>query len=154
MDITIRSIGTVRGGRHRPEDDHWDAVTSEIHLDTSWISPESLHGLETFSHVEVLFHFDRTDRTTVVTGTRHPRGREDWPIVGILAQRGSVRPNLLGITVCRVLAVAGPVLRVVGLDAVDGTPVFDIKPYMSGFAPRGPVREPDWAHEIMAQYWL
>ncbi len=153
MEIAIRAVGRVRGGRRAVTDDDWDAVTAEIHLDESWIPGEALRGLEDFSHVEVLFHFDRQDPAKVVTGVRHPRGRKGWPAVGILAQRGSARPNRLGITICRVVGVAGSVLTVKGLDAVDGTPVFDIKPYMSGFAPRGPVREPDWAQEIMIRYW-
>jgi tRNA (Thr-GGU) A37 N-methylase len=89
----------------------------------------------------------------VVTGVRHPRGRADWPRVGILAQRGKNRPNRIGATICRIVGVEGRVLRVSGLDAIDGTPVIDIKPVMSGFLPRGEVREPDWALEIMKDYW-
>ena len=64
-----------------------------------------------------------------------------------------MRPNLLGMTICRVLGVEGSKILVQGLDAIDGTPVLDIKPVMTGFAPRGPVREPEWAHEIMTDYW-
>ena len=64
-----------------------------------------------------------------------------------------MRPNLLGMTICHVLSVEGSKVRVQGLDAIDGTPVLDIKPVMTGFAPRGPVREPKWAHEIMTDYW-
>ena len=56
-------------------------------------------------------------------------------------------------TVCEVVTVKGLTLEVKGLDAIDGTPVLDIKPVMSGFSPRGEVREPDWAREIMAKYW-
>ena len=153
MEITLRAIATVRGGRRQRIDDDWDSVTAEIHLDEEWIPADALVGIDSFSHVEILFRFDRLDPSDVVTGMRHPRDRRDWPAVGILAQRGSVRPNLMGITVCRVLRLEGPVLTVRGLDALDGTPVFDIKPYMTGFAPRATVREPAWAQEIMARYW-
>ena len=69
------------------------------------------------------------------------------------AQRGRVRPNRLGVTVCRLLAVDGQGVRVRGLDAIDGTPVLDLKPYLVGFGPRGEVVEPSWATEIMADYW-
>jgi tRNA (Thr-GGU) A37 N-methylase len=82
-----------------------------------------------------------------------PRGRKDWPRIGIFAQRGRVRPNRLGVTVCRLVRVDGLVLHVEGLDAIDGTPVLDIKPVMSGFLPRGELREPEWARAIMASYW-
>lgn len=89
----------------------------------------------------------------VVPGSRHPRGNPNWPRVGIFAQRGKDRPNRLGVTVCRLLAIEGTVLKVKGLDAIDGTPVLDIKPYMQGFAPREAVREPSWAAELMRDYW-
>jgi len=84
---------------------------------------------------------------------RRPRGREDWPLVGIFAQRGRNRPNRLGVSVCRIVSVEGLDLEVEGLDAIDGTPVVDIKPVLSGFLPRGEVREPAWAAEIMESYW-
>ena len=86
-------------------------------------------------------------------GARRPRGNPDWPLVGIFAQRGKNRPNRLGVTVCRIVSVEGLTLEVEGLDAIDGTPVLDIKPVMSGFQPRGDLREPDWARQIMAGYW-
>jgi tRNA (Thr-GGU) A37 N-methylase len=89
----------------------------------------------------------------IVTTARHPRGNADWPKVGIFAQRGKNRPNRLGVTVCSIIAVEGLDLVVEGLDAIDGTPVVDIKPVMRGFLPRGEVREPAWAAEIMAAYW-
>jgi tRNA-Thr(GGU) m(6)t(6)A37 methyltransferase TsaA len=151
--LTLKAIGFVRGGRTEVVDDDWDAVQAEIVLDPEHFTAEALTGLETFSHVEVLFHFHKGDPDKIVTGTRHPRGREDWPKVGIFAQRGAMRPNLLGMTICHVLGVEGAKLRVQGLDAIDGTPVLDIKPVLTGFAPRGTVREPDWAVEIMAEYW-
>ena len=74
-------------------------------------------------------------------------------MVGIFAQRGKDRPNRIGVTVCSLLGVDGLTLRVRGLDAIDGTPVLDIKPVMRGFLPRGEVREPEWAGELMKGYW-
>ena len=153
MELTLMAIGFVRGGRTEIVDDAWDTVKAEIELDADHFSEEALLGLRDFSHIEVLFHFHEGDPLGVVTGTRHPRGRLDWPKVGIFAQRGAMRPNRLGITICRILGVEGSKVLVQGLDAIDGTPVLDIKPVMTGFAPRGVVREPDWAREIMAEYW-
>ncbi len=63
------------------------------------------------------------------------------------------RPNRIGVTVCRLLAVEGLVLKVRGLEAIDGTPVLDIKPVMRGFLPRGEISEPAWASAIMKEYW-
>ena len=151
--ITLTSIGTVSSPRTEPIDDDWDAIEARIELDAEQFGAEALAGLTDFSHIEVLFHIHLADESTINTGARHPRGREDWPKVGIFAQRGKDRPNRLGSCVCLVLGVKGTSLLVHGLDAIDGTPVLDIKPYMTGFGPRGTIREPDWATEIMKDYW-
>lgn len=153
MSLGILPIGHVHGGRAEAVDDAWDAVEAEILLDPAQLGAEAALGLRAFSHVVVVFVFDRLDPAKVERGARHPRGRLDWPRVGILAQRGSPRPNRIGVTTCRLLGVDGLRLRVRGLDAVDGSPVLDVKPHMTGFDPRGAVREPDWAREIMQGYW-
>jgi tRNA (adenine37-N6)-methyltransferase len=152
-DLGVRPLGTVRGGRREVEDDGWGEVRATIELDPAVVGERATVGLDAFSHLEVVFLFDRVDPATVTTGTRHPRGNPDWPEVGILAQRGKARPNRLGVSRCALLAVDGLRLEVAGLDAVDGTPVLDVKPWMAGFAPRGPVTEPRWARELMAGYW-
>ena len=113
----------------------------------------SLAGLDGFSHVEVVFLFHLVADSAIVTSARHPRGRADWPKVGIFAQRGKDRPNRIGVTICKLLAVRGATIQVSGLDAVDGTPVIDIKPCMRGFLPREEVVEPAWASELMESYW-
>ncbi len=151
--IEMIPIGHVRSARHEAIDDAWDAVATRIALDPARLAPDATAGLDAFSHVEVIFHFDRAPAEGVNTGARHPRGRADWPKVGILAQRGKDRPNRIGVTVCRLLSVDGLTLAVEGLDAIDGTPVLDIKPVMTGFLPRGAVREPDWAAALMKDYW-
>jgi tRNA-Thr(GGU) m(6)t(6)A37 methyltransferase TsaA len=151
--IEVIPIGLVRGGRSEPIDDDWDHVEAEIVLDASRFAPDAAAGLDGFSHIEVIFHFDRADPEKINTGAHHPRGNTAWPKIGIFAQRGKDRPNRIGVTVCRILSVDGLSLRVRGLDAIDGTPVLDIKPVMTGFLPRGEIREPDWARELMAGYW-
>jgi tRNA-Thr(GGU) m(6)t(6)A37 methyltransferase TsaA len=153
MEILLHPIGYVRGGRSAPIDDDWDTETCTIELDPARFEPSALRGLDECSHVEVVYHFHLVDEAYVVSGARRPRGRADWPEVGIFAQRGRVRPNRIGVSVCRVLDVTGLGVRVRGLDAIDATPVLDLKPYFTGFAPRGEVVEPAWATEIMAQYW-
>jgi tRNA (adenine37-N6)-methyltransferase len=149
----VRAIGHVRGGRAAVEDDTWGDVVSRIELDTGVVEPTATRGLGDFSHVEVVYLFDRVDPASVCIGARHPRGRRDWPEVGILAQRAKDRPNRIGTTVCELVSAAGRSIEVLGLDAIDGTPVLDVKPYMTGFAPRRDVREPGWATELMAGYW-
>ena len=152
--IEVHPIGWVRGGRTEATKDGWGDNRSRIELDSTRFTAEALRGLDELSHVEVLWHFHVDADEPTELGARHPRGRTDWPRVGIFAQRGRMRPNRLATSVCRVLAVEGTVLHVEGLDAVDGTPVLDLKPVWSGTLPRGPLREPAWAREIMARYWI
>jgi tRNA-Thr(GGU) m(6)t(6)A37 methyltransferase TsaA len=151
--IILKPVGVVRGSRSEPIDDDWDAVEATIELDIAQFGPDATSSLAEFSHVEVVYHFNRVPDDEINIGARHPRGRRDWPLVGIFAQRGKGRPNRVGVTVCRLVAVDDLRLRVRGLDAIDGTPVLDIKPVMTGFLPRGEIREPQWAKELMAGYW-
>ena len=151
--ITVTPVGVVHSKIAAPADDVWGSVVSTIELDSSRFSPQSLLGLEEFSHVVILFYFHQVPDDTVVTGSRHPRGRTDWPKAGIFAQRGRNRPNKIGLTTCRLLGVEGTFITVANLDAIDGTPVLDIKPYIAEFGPRGEVRQPAWATELMAGYF-
>ena len=151
-EVVLTPIGFVRGGRIEPGDDGWDAEVCTIELDGGRFTPEVVAGLTDFSHVEVVFQFHRVDEAEVVTTARHPREREDWPKVGIFAQRGRVRPNRLGVSVARLEGVDGTNVTVRGLDAIDGTPVLDLKPVLREFLPRGELRQPAWATELMAGY--
>lgn len=153
MIFTIEPIGTVRGGRSDPVDDDWGQSLAAVDLNPGRFNTEALKGLEEFSHVEIVYVFDKVSDDKIESGARHPRGRSDWPKIGIFAQRGKNRPNRLGVTMCRIISVEGLTLNVEGLDAIDGTPVIDIKPVMSGFQPRGEYRESQWAREIMEAYW-
>ena len=150
--LRFEPVATVVGGRSEPVDDDWEGVEAIIRLDERF-EPEALDGLEAFSHVEVVYVFDRVDPADVETGARHPRDNEAWPRVGIFAQRAKDRPNRIGVSICRLLRIEERDLHVAGLDAVDGTPVLDVKPVMAQFAPRGELRQPAWAHELMAGYW-
>lgn len=152
MSIELEPVGHVRGGRVEAVDDDWGKVEAVIEL-APHIYDEALQGLEAFSHALIVFHFDRVDPATVAKELRHPRGNAAWPASGVFAQRGSPRPNRLGVTTAEVVRVDGRRLHVRGLDAIDGTPVLDIKPVIRGFEPRGDVRQPAWADEIMAAYW-
>ena len=151
-EVVLIPVAQIRGGRLQPEDDSWDSEVSEIVLDDRFV-PEALAGLEAFSHIEMVFHFNQVGEDQIIAGARHPRDRKDWPLVGIFAQRGKNRPNRMGVSICRLLSVAGRTLRVRRLDAIDGTPVLDIKPVMKGFLPRGEIVEPEWASTLMKDYW-
>ena len=134
--IALSPIAIARSARKEPIDGGWDAIPTRIELDPARFTADSTAGLGDFSHIEVVYFFDRVADADVQTGARRPRGREDWPLIVILAQRGKVWPNRLGVTICKLLSVNGLTLSVQGLDAIDGTPVIDIKPVTKGFLPR------------------
>jgi tRNA (adenine37-N6)-methyltransferase len=150
--VELDPIGVVVGGRSEPIDDDWALVEADIVLDERF-PDDATAGLEGFSHIDVIFHFDRVDPDHIHVGARHPRNNADWPAVGIFAQRAKARPNRLGLTTCELVAVEGRRLRVRGLDAIDGSPVLDIKPTMEEFLPRGELHQPAWSRELMAGYW-
>lgn len=152
-EIIMVPIGVVSSARADLVDDHWGSIESTITVHSAELSDEALMGLATFSHIEVVYHLHRVQREEIEWGARHPRGRTDWPKVGILAQRAKARPNLIGLSCCELLAVDGRAVRVRGLDAVHGTPVLDIKPYFADFGPIGQVRQPPWSREIMKDYY-
>jgi len=152
MSFALEPIGRVEALRASPEDDFWGGETATIVLDARF-SPEALAGLDAFSHVEVIFLFHAVPEEKIVTTARHPRDNPNWPKVGIFAQRGKNRPNRLGSTTCRLLGIDGRRVRVAELDAIDGTPVLDIKPVLREFLPRECTQQPVWASELMMDYW-
>jgi len=151
-DWNVHAIGFVASPRTAAIDDDWGEVESTITLVAPYGS-DAVRGLTDFSHVEVLYVFHGVDPDSVCTGARVPRGNPAWPEVGIFAQRPKNRPNRIGLATCELVGVDDTVVRVRGLDAIDGTPVLDIKPYMIEFAPRGAVTQPAWSHELMADYY-
>ncbi len=106
----------------------------------------ALLGLDAWSHVNVFYWFDKND----VPQKRgilqvHPRGDAKNPLTGVFACRSPVRPNLIALSVCRIVAVEGRSVTVDKIDAFDGTPVLDLKPFIPPDEPRTGVRVPDWA---------
>jgi tRNA (adenine37-N6)-methyltransferase len=152
-EFLLRPIGTVLGGREEWVEDDWYGVTATIRLDASRFGPGAVQGLDTFSHLEVVFLFDRVDPAKIRTDPRPARGNPQWPPVGVFAGHGPFRPNRLGVSRCRLLGMDGLDLRVADLDALDGTPVLDIKPYLREFGPVDPVSQPGWSSELMRGYY-
>lgn len=151
--ITMTPIGWVKSPRKKIEDDNWGEVLSEIELNEEFISAEAAIGLETFSHIEVIFFMDQVKEEKIQYGARHPRNNRDLPYTGILAQRAKSRPNRIGLTRCKVISVNQNIITVQGLDAINHTPVLDIKPWFEEFAPQGQTHQPEWTRSIMSQYW-
>ena len=152
MNFHFSPIGFVQSIRSQAEDDFWGGEQACICLTESFTA-EAFEGISDFSHVEILFVFHEVEPSKIVMGARHPRNNKNWPKVGIFAQRGKNRPNRLGSTICRIVRVEGLKLYVAELDAINGTPVLDIKPVMVEFLTREKVEQPSWSHELMQQYW-
>ncbi|MGW1142157.1 SAM-dependent methyltransferase [Streptomyces zhihengii] len=151
--VALTPVGRVVGGRAEAVEDGWGDVRAVIRLDDAFREKSPVLGLEAFSHLEVVFVFDRIDPGAVRTGPIPPRGQPDGAPVGVFAHRGPYRPNRLGVSRCRLLRVDGLDLHVTGLDALSGSPVLDIKPYMAEFAPAEDVAQPAWSTRLMSRYY-
>jgi tRNA-Thr(GGU) m(6)t(6)A37 methyltransferase TsaA len=149
--IEVRRIGVVRCAVAEPRDDDWGEVVSELHLEPELAA--GLVGIEQFSHALVVFWMHRSTFAAEGDLTRRPRGRDDMPELGIFAQRARHRPNPIGVTAVRVAGRSGAVLTVKGLDAIDGTPVLDVKPYVPPFDTRADATVPEWMTRLMKGYF-
>lgn len=142
-EIVLRPIGYVRNKVKEPIHQGWEAIESDIELLPELA--EALDGLEDYSHIIVLFwlHLVPEERRGYPRQL-HPRDRQDLPLVGVFATRTQLRPNPIAMTVTRLLRRKKNVLRVRGLDAIDGSPVLDIKPYLPPYDSPEAVRLPEW----------
>ena len=145
-EVTFHPIGYVKNGvGETPKRPNWQLETvSDLVVDRKW--EEGLEGVEGFSHLIVLFWFDRISERDVPLRV-HPMHREDLSVTGLFATRAPNRPNRIGETVVTLLQRKGNVLRVKGLDALDGTPILDIKPYLRSGDLFPDAAEPDWTAE-------
>lgn len=151
MKIQLTPIATVKNTRIAPGDDFWGGTISEIEL-AEGLPEEAFEGIGLFSHLEIIYYFDRVGEGKTVHA-RRPRGNPDYPVMGIFAQRNKDRPNSIGLTTVELVEHRGRVIRVRYLDAIDGTPVLDIKPMFREFMPLAPVRQPEWVNDLMKDYW-
>jgi len=141
--LPIRPIGTVQNGIRRPRSTGWHNVESVIAIDP--IYQQGLTGIDGFSHLIVVtwLHLAATERRDTLA--LHPGGDTRLPLLGVFALRVAARPNPIGVTVVRLLRVEGGALSVRGLDAVDGTPVLDLKPYLPPYDSEPAALLPGWA---------
>ncbi|MFE4764162.1 SAM-dependent methyltransferase [Bacillus mycoides] len=152
MEITIKPVAYVHNSREEMKDDNWGCVVSVIEL-TDELNASALQGIEDFSHLEIIFYFDKVPDDKVQYGARHPRNNLDFPKVGIFSQRGKNRPNKLGVTTVELIEHTGNKLVVKGLDAIDRTPIIDIKPVMKEFLRKNEIKQANWSTVLMKDYW-
>ena len=151
MEVVLHPIGEVRSPVSGSAHVRWGAVVSELHF-TEGFGP-GLAGIEQFSHLLVVFFMHQAPYFAQRNLLRRPGGRPDMPQLGIFAQRAPSRPNALGVSVVRLLARRQGRLVVKGLDALDGSPVLDVKPYFAGFDRAEAATEPEWVSRFMRGYF-
>ncbi|MFP4199952.1 MAG: tRNA (N6-threonylcarbamoyladenosine(37)-N6)-methyltransferase TrmO [Bacillota bacterium] len=127
LPYDIYRIGTVRNGLRRRPDSGWSDTRSLIGILPQY--EEALSGLERYTRIRVIFWFHLKGPSERSVLRVRPMGRKDAPLTGVFATRSPARPNPLGSTVVRLLRVDGVHLYVAALDALEGTPVVDIKPH-------------------------
>ncbi len=149
--ITVKPVAFVANSRKEVIDDHWISIISEIRL-ADHIPDIAFAGIADFSHLEIIFYFDKSAETGIVFSGR-PRGNPVYPVTGIFAQRKKDRPNRIGLSAVELIKHEGRTITVKGLDAVDGTPVLDIKPVFKEFQAKGEIRQPEWVADLMRDYW-
>ena len=150
MEIEIEVIGSVVSPVKEPIDENWGEVVSEIVLEKKYA--DGLIGLEGFSHAVITYFMHLATDKNRVKITRRPQGRDDMPFVGIFSQRAKRRPNPVGVTAVKIIKVENNVLKIQGLDAIDGTPVLDIKPYYPRDRVENPII-PEWVYRLMSNYY-
>jgi tRNA-Thr(GGU) m(6)t(6)A37 methyltransferase TsaA len=148
--MILEPIGVVKSPVTEGVDEGWGSVTSKVVIDEGYAS--GLTGLDSFSHVLIVFYMHRYTFDPDSDLVRRPQGRPDMPRVGIFAQRAKHRPNPIGVTAVKLVSVEGNVVTVRGLDAIDGTPVLDVKPYFPAFD-RREAETPGWVDELMKDYF-
>ena len=144
--ISIRPIGVVRNGVQAPRPDGWASLRSDVVLREELA--DLLDGIEGYSHIFVVFAFDRVPESELRERVR-PRGDARIPEQGVLATRSQLRPSPIGLSVVRLLKRRRNILRVEGLDAIDGTPVLDVKPYFPNYDAVPDASVPEWALALL-----
>lgn len=149
-ELIMTPIGCVKNEVIDKKHSLWGEDLSTIILDEQYTC--GLTGLEGFSHAVILFYLDKARFEKECHLIRRPRNRDDMPLIGIFAQRTKDRPNQIGMTSVEIVSVADNALVVRGLDAINGTPVLDIKPYYPVFDKKDAI-VPEWVNRLMENYF-
>ena len=149
--IILKPIGHVVSPVEETVDEKWGCVLSRVVLLPEYAG--GLDGLDGFSHVIIVTYLNKAKYEPAMHLKRRPRGLESMPLVGIFSQRAKDRPNPIGITAVRVVRVGTDHLEVQGLDAINGTPVLDIKPYYPHYDKIENPQTPEWVAELMKDYF-
>jgi tRNA-Thr(GGU) m(6)t(6)A37 methyltransferase TsaA len=142
MKINLTPIGFVKNAVTEPQGEDWQTIISEIIVNEDM--NEALSGIDEFSHIIVIYWMHKTPASERSIKKVHPKRNLNLPLVGVFATRSPARPNPIGIATIKLLECRDNILKVIGLDAIDGTPVLDIKPHIPGSDSPTPARIPGW----------
>lgn len=142
MEINLTPIGLIKNAVTEPKQEGWQTITSEIIVNEDF--RDALTGIDEFSHIIVIYWLHKTPASERLITKVHPKRNPNLPLVGVFATRSPARPNPIGIATVKLLEHRDNILKVIGLDAVDGTPVLDIKPHIPGSDSPAETRIPDW----------
>jgi tRNA-Thr(GGU) m(6)t(6)A37 methyltransferase TsaA len=142
MKINLTPIGFVKNAVTEPQGEDWQTIISEIIVNEDM--NEALSGIDEFSHIIVIYWMHKTPASQRSIKKVHPKRNLNLPLVGVFATRSPARPNPIGIATVKLLECRDNILKVIGLDAIDGTPVLDIKPHIPGSDSPTPARIPGW----------
>lgn len=142
MEMNLIPIGFVKNKITEPKRENWESVISEIIINEDL--KEALSRIEEFSHIIVIYWMHKVSPSQRSVVKVHPKSDRNLPLVGVLTSRSPARPNPIGITTVKLLDRRDNVLKVIGLDAIDGTPVLDIKPYIPGNDSTTKAKTPGW----------
>lgn len=151
MEVKLRPLAVVSNKRSDPSDDFWGDTVSEITL-LPHMPDEVFLNIGSFSHLEIIYYFDKVNPGDI-RFSGFPRGNKAYPEMGIFAQRKKDRPNQLGLCTVELLEHKGRSIKVKYLDAIDGTPVLDIKPVFKEFGLNSEIKQPSWVADLMKDYW-
>jgi len=142
--IKIKPLGRASNSIKNPMLEGWDKVVTKIIIDKKY--ERGLDGIEDYSHVIVVYFMDREKECHL---RHHPQGRKDIPYIGIFACRCPQRPNPIAISTVKLVSHKENILKVRGLDILDGTPIIDIKPYTLQYDLVKDSKVPVWVNKLI-----
>jgi tRNA-Thr(GGU) m(6)t(6)A37 methyltransferase TsaA len=151
IELQLKPVGFISSPVTEQTDENWGGVISRICLQPEYIG--ALSGLEDFSHAMIITYLHQAKYEKEKHLQRRPRGLESMPKVGIFSQRAKDRPNAIGVTTVKIITVGSDFIEVQGLDAINGTPVLDVKPYYPQYDKIDSPKTPEWVGRLMEKYF-
>jgi len=150
-EIKLKPIGFVSSPVTKRMDENWGKITSKIKLKPEYTG--ALTGIDGFSHAIIITYLHQAKYEKEKHLQRRPRNLETMPMAGILSQRAKNRPNPIGITAVEIINAGDDYLELKGLDAIDATPILDIKPYYPDYDKIDNPEVPEWVDRLMKGYF-